>query len=65
MLLPHLFSVAAIVCASVMLFETVVAESLYYQLVTGMSGGNTVSGGEVTPDEGHLPVIYYGSQWAT
>ncbi len=65
LLLPYLFSVAAIACASVVLFETVVAESMYYQLVTGLAGGNSVSGGEVTPDEGHLPVIYYGSQWAT
>ena len=65
LLLPYLFSVAAIVCASVVLFETVVAESVFYQLATGLSGGNTVAGSEVTPDEGHLPVIRYGTQWAT
>ncbi len=64
LLLPYLFSVAAIACAAVMLFETVVAESVYYQLVTGLAGGGSSVSGEVTPDEGHLPVIRYGTQWA-
>ncbi len=62
LLLPYLFSVAAIVCASIVLFETVVAESVYYQVLTGVSAPVD---NEVTADEGHIPVIRYGQQWAT
>ena len=64
LLLPYLLSVAAIVCASVVLFESVVAQSTYFNLLTGFAGGAS-STGTVTPDEGHIPVIYYGEQWAT
>ncbi len=64
LLLPHILTVCALVCASVVLLETVVAESTYYQLITGMSG-NASSSGAVTQDEGHIPTIYYGEQWAT
>ncbi len=66
MLLPYLLSVIAVLCASVFVFENVVAESVYYQLITGLSGSNVGGNSSVvTPDEGHLPVIEYGSQWAT
>ncbi len=64
LLLPHILTVCALACASVVLFETVVAESTYYQLITGMAGSSS-SSGAVTQDEGHIPTIYYGEQWAT
>lgn len=62
LLLPYLLAVAAIVCAAIVLFETVVAESVYYQLLTGVSSQTS---GEVQADEGHIPVIRYGTNWAT
>lgn len=65
MLLPYLLAVLAVLFAAVFVFENIVAESMYYQLITGFSGGDVIGGGTVTPDEGHLPVIEYGSQWAT
>ena len=65
LLLPYLFSVVAVLCASVFVFENIVAESVYYQLITGFAGSHSGGSSVVTPDEGHLPVIEYGSQWAT
>ncbi len=66
LLLPYILTVCALFCASVVLFETVIAESVYYQLITGMAGDNTTpSGGTVTQDDGHIPPIFYGEQWAT
>ena len=65
LLLPHILTVCALFSVSVVLFETVVAESVYYQLITGMASGNASAGGTVTQDEGHIPVISYGQQWAT
>lgn len=65
LLLPHILTVCAFLCASVVLFETVIAESVYYQLATGLSGGDTSSGSSVTQEEGHIPPISYGQQWAT
>lgn len=64
LLLPHILTVLALLCASVVLFQTVIAESMYYQLVTGLSG-STSSGGSITQEEGHIPPIKYGTQWAT
>lgn len=64
LLLPHILTVCALLCASVVLLETVVAESTYYQLITGMAGSSS-SSGSVTQEEGHIPAIYYGEQWAT
>ncbi len=64
LLLPHLLTVGALLCASVVLFQTVVAESIYYQLITGMASGSS-SSGTVTQEEGHIPPIFYGEQWAT
>lgn len=64
LLLPYFLIVLACFCASVVLFQTVIAESMYYQLITGMSE-NSSSGGSVVQDEGHIPTIYYGQQWAT
>ncbi len=64
LLLPHLLTVLALLCASVVLFQTVVAESVYYQLVTGMAGGSS-SNDTVTQEEGRIPPIFYGEQWAT
>ncbi len=64
LLLPHLLTVCALLCASVVLFQTVVAESMYYQLITGMAGESS-SNNTVTQEEGHVPPIFYGEQWAT
>ncbi len=64
LLLPYVFSVFAIACAVILFFESVVAPSEYYRVLTGSTSDSTVSG-EVTVDEGHLPVIPYESQWAT
>lgn len=64
LLFPHLLTVCALLCASVVLFQTVIAESIYYQLLTGMAGDSS-SSGPVTQEEGHIPPIFYGEQWAT
>lgn len=64
LLFPHLLTVCALLCASVVLFQTVIAESIYYQLLTGMAGDSS-SSGQVTQEEGHIPPIFYGEQWAT
>lgn len=65
LLLPHILSIGAVTCAAVVLFETVIAESVYYRMAVGMAGESSPSSGVVTPDEGHIPVICYGQQWAT
>lgn len=63
-MLPYVFTLLAIGCAVVLFFESFIAPSEYYRVLTGSAGSSAVSG-EVTPDEGHIPVIPYESQWAT
>ena len=66
LLLPFALTVLALFCVSVIVFETVVAESAYYQLMTGFMGDATPpSSKPLESDEGHIPVIRYGQQWAT
>ncbi len=66
MLLPYILSTFVIGYVAVFLFQTFVLESPYYGLLVG---NNTVVDGEgtdtVTGEEGYLPPIAYGSQWAT
>lgn len=64
LLLPYVFVVIAIGCAVVLFFENVIAPSEYYRVLTGDAADSSVVGA-VTPDEGHIPVIPYESQWAT
>ena len=64
LLLPYLFALVAIGAAVVLLFETFIAPSEYYRVLTGQAGDSAVVG-TVTPDEGHIPVIAYEAQWAT
>ncbi len=63
-MLPYVFVLIAIGCAAVLLFESVIVPSEYYQLFTG-EVTNQSAGSTVTPDEGHLPAIPFKSQWAT
>lgn len=63
LLLPFVFATFAIVCAVVVLFESVVAPSEYYRVLTGSAGG--VVNETVQQEEGYLPAIPFGSQWAT
>ena len=64
MLLPYLLTACAVLCASVLLFHTVVEESAYFQLLIN-SSSDEQTGNKVEADEGHIPVISYGEQWAT
>ncbi len=62
MLLPFVFGVCAIVCAVILLFQSVIAPSEYYRALTGRGG---VVNHAVQQEEGHIPPIAYESQWAT
>lgn len=61
--LPFVFTVIAIGCAVVLVFQSVIAPSEYYRVLMGRAGG--VSNNTVQADEGHIPPIMYESQWAT
>lgn len=64
LLLPFVLGVCAIGCVVVLLFESVIAPSHYFRVLTGSAAGDAVNS-TVTPDEGHIPAIPYESQWAT
>lgn len=64
MLLPYALSVVVIACCVAVLFQSVVMDSEYFRLLIGNStGGDAPS--SATQEEGYLPPIRYGSQWAT
>ncbi len=65
LLLPFVFAVCAIGCAVVLLFESVIAPSEYYRVLTGGSAVAGTVSGQVEQEEGHIPTIAYESQWAT
>lgn len=52
-------------CAVVVLFQIFVADSEYYRVITGRVNAGESNASSVTQDEGYLPSIDYGSQWAT
>ena len=64
LLLPYPLVVGAIACATILLFQTVVAPSTLFQLLIN---GGTVTEEVVPPtaEEGEFPVIRYESQYAT
>lgn len=64
LLFPYICAVLAWGCAVVVLFQAFVADSQYFRILTGESyTTNTPS--TVTQDEGYIPTIPFGSQWAT
>lgn len=67
LLLPYLLAAGAIVCAVVLLLQTVLV-SPYYLMVTRVESKPIHQQMQSTPveaDKGHIPVITYGSQWAS
>ena len=64
MLFPYLSAILAWGCVVVLLFQAFVMDSQAYRLVTGREYSSGTDS-TVTPDEGHIPVIPFGSQWAT
>ena len=64
LLFPYITAVLAWGCAVVVLFQAFVADSEYYRVLTGKNYGNNASS-SVTQDEGYIPPISFGSQWAT
>ncbi len=65
MLLPYILACGAIMCTVIVLFQTIIAPSEYFQLI--MNGNTANSGGVQSPivQEGGFPLIPYESQWAT
>lgn len=63
--LPFPLSLGAVVCATILFFQLVIAPSEYFQLL--MNGSTGATDGVQTPitQEGEFPVIPYESQWAT
>ncbi len=62
MLFPYISAMAAWGCIVVVLFQAFVADSTYYRAIINTGGGNS---SPVTQEEGYIPPISYGSQWAT
>lgn len=70
LLLPYLLSLAVILSGAVLVYREVIATSGYYRVFTGNADTSVnkrpvVSPEDVEPDEGHIPVIPFESQWAT
>ena len=65
LLLPYLFSCGAIVCMIVVLFQTLIEPSEYFQLLMSGSTANSENVQVPIVQEGEFPLIPYESQWAT
>ena len=63
LLLPFPLLFGAIVCAVVVLFQSLIAPSAYFGLITYKTPNPSVT--IPTASEGEFPVIRYESQWAT
>ncbi len=62
--LPFPLAFGAVICAVLLLFQTVIAPSEYFRVLTnGVSGSSQVK--VPVAAEGEFPVIPYESQWAT
>ncbi len=65
LLLPYLFAVGAIVCAAVVLLQTLLVSPYYLMLTKVQPKPIVPSSAPVVQEEGHIPTITYGSQWAS
>lgn len=65
--LPFPLCFCSILCLIIVLFETVVVSSPYFSVITNGIAGSAVSNTQkpIENDEGKIPAIFYGEQWAT